>query len=40
MIDEILELMTERRQAKRTNMNKYKAIEKLIKANCIKEQEK
>ena len=40
MTDEILDLMTERRPAKRKNMNKYKDIDKLIKANCIKEKEK
>ena len=32
--------MTERRQAKRKNMNKYKDIDKMIKANCTKEKEK
>ena len=40
MTDEILDLMTERRQAKLKNMNKYKDIDKLIKAKCIKEKEK
>ena len=40
MTDEILDLMTERRQAKRKNMNKYKDIDKLIKGYCIKEKEK
>ena len=40
MTDEILDLMTERRQAKLKNMNKYNDIDKLIKAKCIKEKEK
>ena len=40
MTDEILQLMTERRQKKWKNMDKYKDIDKLIKVNCIKEKEK
>ena len=40
MIDEILDLMSERRQAKLTNMSKYNTTDKLIKVTCIKGKEK
>ena len=40
MTDEILELFSERREAKLTNMSKYNNRDKLIKVKCIKEKEK